>query len=69
MSAAMAFNHGRIMRSLTGAGKPRHADVLAQRALIIYFATVKRLRSLQAFVRVYEKHFNRVTGIEVTTAA
>ncbi|MEO1523969.1 MAG: transposase [Planctomycetota bacterium] len=32
MSAAMAHNLGRIMRSLIGAGKPRYAAVLAERA-------------------------------------
>lgn len=69
MSAAMAFNLGRIMRSLIGAGKPRYADVLAQRALFIYFTIVKRLRSLQAFVTACQNHFNRVSGIEVATAA
>ena len=32
MTAAMAFNLGRIMRALTGAGKPRYASVLAELA-------------------------------------
>ena len=32
MSAAMAYNLGQIMRKLVGAGKPRYAAVLAERA-------------------------------------
>jgi len=47
MTAAMAHNLGRIMRSLIGAGKPRYAAVLAERLCFIYFtmeAAVKRLR-------------------------
>ena len=38
MSAAMAYNLGRIMRSLIGAGKPRYAAMLAERLYFIYFA-------------------------------
>ena len=37
LSAAMAFNLGRIMRMLVGAGKPRFAQVLAERALLALF--------------------------------
>ncbi len=37
LSAAMAFNLGRIMRSLIGAGKPRHLAVLAARLCLAYF--------------------------------
>jgi hypothetical protein len=47
------------MRSLIGAGKPRYADVLAQRALFIYLAIVKRHRSLRAFVTSHPNHFNQ----------
>ena len=36
LSAAMAFNLGRIMRSLVGAGKPRHLAALAERFCIAY---------------------------------
>lgn len=39
MTAAMAFNLGRILRSLLGAGKPRHLAALAGRLCLIYFAT------------------------------
>ena len=35
-SAAMAFNLGRIMRSLLGAGKPRQLALLAERLCLIY---------------------------------
>ena len=37
LSAAMAYNLGRIMRSLIGAGKPRYAQALAVRALLAFF--------------------------------
>ena len=37
LSAAMAFNLGRIMRSLIGAGKPRHLAVLAAGLCLAYF--------------------------------
>jgi len=51
LSAAMAFNLGRIMRSLFGAGKPKYAQVLAERLCFIYLAIklgLRRLRSLKA---------------------
>lgn len=38
LSAVMAFNLGRIMRLLIGAGKPRYAQVLAERALLAWSA-------------------------------
>ena len=38
MSAAMAYNLGRIMRSLLGAGKPRHLAVLAERRRLAQLA-------------------------------
>ena len=38
LSAAMAFNLGRIMRSLIGAGKPRYFAVLAARLFLAYLA-------------------------------
>lgn len=38
LTAAMAFNLGRIMRSLMGAGKPRYLSVLAERLCLLYFA-------------------------------
>ena len=37
LSAVMAYNLGRIMRLLLGAGKPRHLAVLAERLCFIYF--------------------------------
>ncbi|MCM2371587.1 transposase [Aporhodopirellula aestuarii] len=37
MSAAMAFNLGRIMRLLIGAGKPRYAALLADRAALAFW--------------------------------
>lgn len=48
LSAAMAFNLGRIMRTLVGAGKPRYLSVLAERLCLIYIAIVvccERVRS------------------------
>jgi IS5 family transposase len=55
LSAAMAFNLGRIMRSLFGAGKPRHAQVLAEGVCLLYFAIkprVCRLRSVLASSKI-----------------
>ena len=46
MTAAMAHNLGRIMRSLIGAGKPRYAAVLAERLCSIYFTTQATLKRL-----------------------
>ena len=40
LSTAMAFNLGRIMRSLIGAGKPRYLAVLAARLFLAYLATI-----------------------------
>src|SRR5690606_17247846 len=37
LSTAMAFNLGRIMRLLIGAGKPRYAQLLAEKALLALF--------------------------------
>ncbi len=37
LSAVMAYNLGRIMRLLIGAGKPRQLTVLAERLCFIYF--------------------------------
>ena len=52
MSAAMAHNLGRIMRSLIGAGKPRYAAVLAERLCFIYLSI--------------EAAYNRLTGFWMT---
>ena len=43
-TAAMAYNLGRIMRSLTGAGKPRHFAVLAERLCLIYLLTRRAIK-------------------------
>jgi len=45
MSAAMAFNLGRIMRKLYGAGKPRHSAVLAGRLFLAYFAILQSMKA------------------------
>ena len=42
LTAAMAFNLGRIMRLLVGAGKPRHLAVLAERLCLTYFVMTSR---------------------------
>ena len=60
MSAAMAHNLGRIMRSLIGAGKPRYAAVLAERLRFIYFnilAAYQRLLGLLSSHQVEQKQF------------
>ena len=41
LSAAMAFNLGRILRSLLGAGKPRHLAVLAERLFRAYWVSLR----------------------------
>lgn len=46
LTAAMAYNLGRIMRSLVGAGKPRHLAVLADKLLLTHFLT-QPLNALQ----------------------
>ena len=47
MSAAMAYNLGRIMRKLIGAGKPRYHAVLAERAFSLLCAIWAAWESLQ----------------------
>ena len=42
-TAAMAYNLGRIMRSLTGAGKPRHFAALAESLCLIYLLTIRTI--------------------------
>ena len=49
LTAAMAHNLGRIMRSLIGAGKPRYAAVLAERLCFIYFAIEAACNRLTGF--------------------
>ena len=52
MSAAMAHNLGRIMRSLIGAGKPRYASVLAERLCFIYFLLLRLYTREQTFIAI-----------------
>jgi transposase len=56
MTAAMAHNLGRIMRSLIGAGKPRYAAVLAERLCFIYFATQAAVHRLTGFWTTPRSH-------------
>jgi transposase len=49
MTAAMAHNLGRIMRSLIGAGKPRYAAVLAERLCFIYSTMQAAVNRLTGF--------------------
>ena len=51
MSVAMAFNLGRIMRKLIGAGKPRYLSALAARLCLAYVAIQRVLQSLSAVSR------------------
>ncbi len=46
MSVAMAFNLGRIMRKLIGAGKPRYLTALAARLRLAHLAIQRHLKSL-----------------------
>lgn len=59
MSAAMAHNLGRIMRSLIGAGKPRHASVLAERLCFIYFAIHMTVQCVHNFCACPKSHPNQ----------
>ena len=56
MSAAMAHNLGRIMRSLIGAGKPRYAAVLAERLCFIYFTIEAAVNRLTGFRTTLTSH-------------
>ena len=56
MTAAMAHNLGRIMRSLIGAGKPRYAAVLAERLCFIYFASQAAVYRLRGFWTTPRSH-------------
>jgi transposase len=55
LSAAMAFNLGRILRSLLGAGKPRHLAVRAERLCLIYFVMRWSYKTLQTLPRGFER--------------
>ena len=52
MSVAMAFNLGRIMRKLIGAGKPRYLSALAARLCLTYLAIQHILKTLNAVTRL-----------------
>ena len=56
MTAAMAHNLGRIMRSLIGAGKPRYAAVLAERLCFIYFTIDAAYNRLTGFWTTPKSH-------------
>ena len=56
MTAAMAHNLGRTMRSLVGAGKPRYAAVLAERLCFIYFSTKAITTRLTGFWATPQSH-------------
>ena len=51
LSVAMAFNLGRIMRKLIGAGKPRYLTALAARLCLAYLAMQRIVESLKAVTR------------------
>ncbi len=60
LAAAMAFNLGRIMRSLVGAGKPRYLAVSAERLRLNYFImqlccdlSQRPLRPTTTFIRAH----------------
>lgn len=56
--AATAFNLGRILRSLLGAGKPRHLAVLAESFCFIHLVMrwyEKARRALQIALQSHEK--------------
>ena len=51
LSAAMAFNLGRIMRLLVGAGKPRYLTELAERLCLLYFIMRPCYETSQSLLR------------------
>ena len=52
----MAFNLGRIMRSLLGAGKPRYLAVLAERLWLVYLTIWSMLIAMGRFQRPTTSH-------------
>lgn len=72
MSVAMAFNLGRIMRKLTGAGKPRYLSVLAERLCLAYLRIHTLLQSLYVVSNDITNLFstsNRTQPININLAA
>lgn len=51
LTAAMAYNLGRIMRSLIGAGKPRYLAALAERLWLAYLTIWTMLNATRQFLR------------------
>lgn len=56
MSAAMAFNLGRIMRALTGAGKPKHASVLAVLSCFSHLVAVTMRNAIRSLRSAFRSH-------------
>ena len=72
MSVAMAFNLGRIMRKLTGAGKPRYLSVLAARLCLAHLHIHSLLQSLNAastFIVKHQSHKKQTQSISILLAA
>ena len=69
MTAAMAHNLGRIMRSLIGAGKPRYAAVLAERHCFIYFAMEAAITRLTDFWEAQKLHQEKNRRDSLATCA
>ena len=69
LSAAMAYNLGRILRSLIGAGKPRYLAVLAERLCFLYFITRWRLAVSQRLVRPSRLPYYRENSASLFSAA
>lgn len=67
--AAMAYNLGRIMRQLIGAGKPRYAAVLAGRLCFIYFAIKTVYNTLKSFQMFSDSLQRKVVGNAEAIAA
>ena len=67
MSVAMAFNLGRIMRKLIGAGKPRYLSALAARLCLAYSAILRVMESLNTAARFVTNHKSNNNSNEVIT--
>lgn len=61
ISAAMALNLGRILRSLIGAGKPRHLAVLAERLCFIYLVMTERYKMSHRLLRSIRKPSQKIS--------
>lgn len=68
LSAVMAFNLARVMRSLIGAGKPRYAAVLAERVLAAIEAVIKAWNTIKQFLNRWKRKSQRGRQVAIALA-